>query len=209
MNIRYMLLFLLYTACNQTSWCYKDLHPDVLHALKPVLSNIYHLSAQEVQDIVKQDVGPIMYVTAQELHAKMEQASKPVVVNVLTQKWYDDCHIQGSINISLKDLIYVAQTWDKDQEIIVYCALDECDASQKAYILLRCMGFQNVADYQGGIKEWFNLGLPIVGPCAASYLHDDLNRVFEQYAQDADFQDCLVIKKIRLKPISEYIANGI
>lgn len=195
MNIRSVLFLLVYFISAYASWQYKDLHPEVLQALEQVLGNIYHLSAQEVQDIVKQDVGPIIYITAQELHEKMQQAPYPVVVNVLTQKWYDDCHIQGSINISLKDLIYVAQTWARDQEIVVYCALDECDASQKAYILLRCMGFNHVADYQGGIKEWFNLGLPIVGPCAASYLHDELSRVFEQYADDADFQDCLVIKK--------------
>lgn len=199
MNKRYFLFFLLYSSINlTTSWHYKNLHPDVVNRLEQVLSNIYHLSAQEVQEIVKQDVGPIAYITAQELYAKMEQSPRPVIVNVLTQKWYEDCHIQGSINISLKDLIYVAQTWDRNQEIIVYCALDECDASQKAYILLRCMGFANVADYQGGIKEWFNLGLPTVGPCCASYLHDDLSRVFEQYIQDLDFQDCLIIKKSKV-----------
>lgn len=146
--------------------------PESLQALEPILGNIYHISTQELLEIIKQDVGHTKHITAQELYKKMQAQSDLLVINVLTQNWYQDCHITGSQNAPLKELIYLAENWNRDQEIVVYCALDECDASQKACVLLTYMGFANVYEYNGGIKEWFNLKLPVQGPCAATYLQN-------------------------------------
>ncbi len=161
-------------------WCAatqaRALLPESLQVLEPVLGNIYHLSTQDILNLIQQDVGEIKHITAQELYAKMQAQPNLLVINVLTQNWYQDCHIAGSQNAPLKELPYLADEWDRSQEIVVYCALDECDASEKACVLLACMGFTNVYEYSGGIKEWFNLELPTNGPCAASYLQESVRK---------------------------------
>ena len=83
-----------------------------------------------------------------------------LVINVLPEVYYNDCHIKGSFNAPLKKLVDLAQSWDRSQKIVLYCALDECDAGEKGCILLHCMGFNDVRDYRGGIKEWVPAWLP-------------------------------------------------
>jgi rhodanese-related sulfurtransferase len=110
-------------------------------------------------------------ITADQLKQKMSSNSDMLVINVLTEKYYKDCHIAGSINVPLPALVEHAASWNQSQRIVVYCALDECDAGEKAAILLAQMGFTDVADYKGGIKEWFQLGYPTQGPALSDYLH--------------------------------------
>jgi len=44
----------------------------------------------------------------------------------------------------------------KNIPIVVYCAHEDCDASEKLLNKLIKCGFVNVIDYPGGIEEWFN-----------------------------------------------------
>ena len=101
----------------------------------------------------------------------MEANPDLCVINVLPPSLHNDCHITGSINVPLKEIVEAMASWDRDKEIIVYCALYECDAGEKAYVLLSCMGFTNVTDYSGGIKEWYQLGYPTQGPATYSFLN--------------------------------------
>jgi hypothetical protein len=41
------------------------------------------------------------------------------------------------------------------------------------------MGFTNVIDYEGGIKEWYQLGYDTHGPASASYLHETVSKLHE------------------------------
>ncbi len=169
----------------------KQMSPEVMQALEEVVDEIYNLSTQDMQEIVGQDFGCIPEITAKELQQKMADNPDLLVVNVLSNYWYQDCHIQGSVSVPLKDLIYKVQSWDRDQEIVVYCALDACDAGEKAYVLLRCMGFHAVVDYPGGMKEWFKLGYPVEGPCAGWYLHEKKSRSFDCLPKDFDFKESI------------------
>lgn len=176
----------------------RQLSPEMLAMLERVIDEIYHLNTQDIQDIVQQDFGCIPGISADDLRAKMAQNPNLLVINVLSEKWYLDCHIAGSINVPLDKLIYQMDGYDRSQEVVVYCALDECDASEKAYVLLRCMGFESVIDYRGGIKEWFQLGYAIEGSCFSSYLHDKTGNRFDPSVTCAfDFDFCTVLKKTR------------
>ena len=128
------------------------------------------------------------------MREKIERNQDLVVINVLPEKYYKDCHIAGSISVPLKEIIYLAKDWEKSQEIVVYCALDECDAGEKAYILLKCMDFQTVYDYPGGINEWYQLGYEVAGPCASWYLHEKIGTKAKEIcalSEDFDFKDAL------------------
>jgi rhodanese-related sulfurtransferase len=174
----------------------RQLSLEMVALLERVINDIYHLSTQDIQEIVQQDFGYIPDISAPKLLSRMEQSQNILVINVLSEKWYHDCHIAGSINVPLDKLIYQMEGYDRTQEVIVYCALNECDASEKAYVLLKCMGFENVVDYRGGIKEWFQLGYPIEGACVSSYLHDKIgNRFDAEETCTFDFDFCTVLKK--------------
>ncbi len=89
-----------------------------------------------------------------------------MVVNVLSKDHYDECHIEGSINAPFDELEKHAQSWDKQKEIVVYCASYICSASKNAYHKLKKMGFTHVHAYEGGTKEWKEKGFPVNGSCA-------------------------------------------
>ena len=92
------------------------------------------------------------------------------VINVLSEEAYNDCHILGSLNVPLKKLKTAAEKWNKEQEIIVYCASYTCPASKEAFKVLKELGFANIWAYEGGMKEWKQKGLDSVGPCVLDYL---------------------------------------
>ena len=176
----------------------RQLSPEMLDLLEKVIDDIYHLNTEDIQNIVQQDFGCIPGISAEDLRAKMATNPNLLVINVLSEKWYRDCHIAGSINVPLDKLIYQMEHYDRDQEVVVYCALDACDASEKAYVLLRCMGFESVVDYRGGIKEWFQLGYAIEGSCFSSYLHDKTGTRFDASVTCGfDFDLCSMLKETR------------
>ncbi len=169
----------------------KQMSPEVLQALEEVVDEIYDLNTQDIQELVCQDFGCIPEISAEELQQKKIDNPDILVLNVLSDYWYHDCHITGSINVPLKELIYTVQDWNRSQEIVVYCALDKCDAGEKAYVLLRCMGFSSVVDYSGGMKEWFQLGYPVEGPCVGWYLHEKQSRIFDFLPTEFDFKQTI------------------
>jgi hydroxyacylglutathione hydrolase len=109
----------------------------------------------------------IRLITAEQLHEKNEHSSGHMVINVLGEDAYAACHIQGSINVPFDRLATTAASWQKNKEIIVYCSSAQCSASKKAYALLVGLGFINVYEYAGGMKEWREKGLPVGGTCVA------------------------------------------
>ena len=99
------------------------------------------------------------------------------VVNVLDKKHYDDCHITGSIHVSIDKLESFASTLDKERsEVIFYCSNYMCTTSGFAAKKLMNLGFKNVAAYEGGTAEWYQRGLPTEGPAQESYLKMVINK---------------------------------
>ena len=101
---------------------------------------------------------------------KQVLASGGKVINVLDTKYFDDCHIKGSISVPLRELSDKAQAWDRAMPIVTYCAHEECTASRQALEILEDLGFSNATAYEGGMREWKVLGLPCEGPCKMDYL---------------------------------------
>ncbi len=136
-----------------------------------IRKDLYKISAPDLQNFFGIKLAEVPTTSAEDLKLKMEIDPDLCVINVLPPILHNDCHITDSINIPLKELVDTMASWDRDKEIIVYCALYECDAGEKAYILLSCLGFTNVTDYSGGIKEWFQMDYPTQGPATYSFLH--------------------------------------
>lgn len=144
-----------------------------------IQDRLYKVSAARLQRFLETSFEAPPLIEADALKEAMEKDPELTVINVLPQVLHDDCHIKGSTNVPLKELVETAQAWPKDKKIIVYCALAECDAGEKAYILLSCLGFTDVTDYEGGIKEWFQLGYATVGPANSDFLHTKSSKISE------------------------------
>lgn len=102
-----------------------------------------------------------------------DQKKDLYVVNVLDKEEYDDCHIKGSINVPFDMLEQNVKKFDKDSTIVLYCSNYRCTASKEGVKMLRDMGFKNVYAYEAGMADWYQKGLPVEGPCGASYLKQE------------------------------------
>ena len=96
-----------------------------------------------------------------------------VVVNVLDKKYYEDCHIQGSVHIPFEDIEARIKTFDKNNHYVFYCSNYACTAAPFTATMLKEAGFPKVSVYHGGIVEWYQKKYPCVGPAELSYLKDE------------------------------------
>ncbi len=111
-------------------------------------------------------------ISAKELLEKINQNPELLIINVLDEQYFKDCHITGSINITYDHLVETLAGLDKEKEIILYCANKNCPKSHQACLLLADLGFVNIYEFSGGITQWLQLGFATTGPCKLSYLHN-------------------------------------
>lgn len=101
-------------------------------------------------------------LTKEKLKQMIDDHEDFVLINVLAEEYFDQEHIPGSVNISVKQEDFVdkvkARLPDKSKKVVVYCASFECQASTAAAKKLADDGYQDVYDYEGGIKEWKEAG---------------------------------------------------
>jgi len=94
-----------------------------------------------------------------------------VMVNVLDKKLYDDCHITGSINVTVSEIEdYASKKIDKNAEVVFYCSNYMCSASEFARKKLVELGFAKVFVYEGGMADWYQRGYPSTGEAKSPYL---------------------------------------
>jgi rhodanese-related sulfurtransferase len=105
------------------------------------------------------------HIDTQTLKQRLDKGDEFVLVNALSPEAFSEGHIPGSDNLpaTQEDLAEKAGhlAGSKDEEIIVYCASPECDASTKAAHKLEDAGFTNVVEYDGGMKEWKESGYEV------------------------------------------------
>jgi len=93
-----------------------------------------------------------------------------LVVNVLSEQLYDDSHIKGSICVPFQELDSFIKNLDAHSHVVFYCSNYMCTSSGYAAKKAREHGIKNACAYEGGTAEWYQMGLPIEGPCKQMYL---------------------------------------
>lgn len=80
------------------------------------------------------------------------------LVNTLPAEAFEDTKIPGAINVPLESHDFAArveqETGGKNKPVIVYCASEQCDSSEKAADKLESAGFTTVLRYTGGAAAW-------------------------------------------------------
>ncbi len=86
-----------------------------------------------------------------------------VILDVRTPREYEMGRIEGSINIDYHSPTFEAELekLDRDKMYLVYCLAGI--RSRNAAKMMERLGFRDVRNMLGGIRQWDLEGLPIVG----------------------------------------------
>jgi rhodanese-related sulfurtransferase len=97
-------------------------------------------------------------ITTDGLKALQSQNGDLTLVNTLSAEAFGNTKIPGAVNVPLSDRDFAAHVEQiaggKDKPVVVYCANQECDASEKAAQKLEAAGFTTVSRYTGGAAAW-------------------------------------------------------
>jgi len=98
-------------------------------------------------------------LTAEELNTKIDSGESFHLVETLLAEEYDKWHIPGAINVHFNKIGEEARArFEEDDQIVVYCHDEDCNASPIAAKKLESMGFKNVFEFPGGKKAWKEAG---------------------------------------------------
>ncbi|MFW5738626.1 MAG: rhodanese-like domain-containing protein [Spirochaetota bacterium] len=101
-------------------------------------------------------------ITAEQLKEKIDRGDDFRLVETLLPREYEKWHLPGAINIHFNKIGKQArEKFSEDDEIVVYCHDEECNASPIAAKKLESMGFTNVVEFPGGKKAWREAGYPV------------------------------------------------
>jgi len=108
------------------------------------------------------DAPVVPQITRQELLRRLHDPSL-TIVNVLPRVAFEEAHIPRSISLPAADIPQLAGTLlpDKTADIALYCASHTCHAAAKAVGVLNELGYRRVRDFDGGMAEWTEAGLPV------------------------------------------------
>jgi rhodanese-related sulfurtransferase len=97
-------------------------------------------------------------ITTDALKALLDKDQDLTLVNTLGAESFEKTKIPGAVNVPLSDSGFTAHVermaGGKDKSIVVYCANQQCDASEKAAQKLEAAGFTDVSRYTGGAAAW-------------------------------------------------------
>ena len=98
-------------------------------------------------------------VSPQELSKVQDEI---VLIDVRTPQEYEQGHIENSVNINIAGDSFKEEVekLDKSQPVYVYCKVG--GRSARAASMLKEMGFEEVYDLEGGIRNWESSGMEIV-----------------------------------------------
>lgn len=98
-----------------------------------------------------------------QLQARLAAAPRPVLVEALPRKYFDDWHLPNARHVPHDEVRALAPSVlpDMNAEIVVYCASDTCQNSHIAARVLEQIGYTDVSVYAGGKQDWSDAGLPV------------------------------------------------
>ena len=120
------------------------------------------MAAKEKKDMPSSLPG-IKNIGAEELKRWMDQKKKFVLLDNRLRIDFEKEHIKGAELLTVDDLIknpQIADKYNKEDIIVVYCNGVKCWRSPAAALLLQHLGFKNIYWYREGIPDWIKRGYP-------------------------------------------------
>lgn len=114
--------------------------------------------AKSYEDMVKEAKSATEQTDAEAVHAALAAGEDVAIIDVREPSEWEEGHISGATNIPRGVLEYHAadKLPGKSTRIVVHCALGGRGAL--AARSLKEMGYENVANMDGGVKGWREKG---------------------------------------------------
>jgi rhodanese-related sulfurtransferase len=97
-------------------------------------------------------------ITTDQLKDSLDKGDDVTLVNTLAAESFEKTRIPGAVNIPLDNSDFAArveqEAGGKDKPVVVYCASQQCNSSEKAAQKLEEAGFTDVTRYTDGAAAW-------------------------------------------------------
>ncbi|MCW4033558.1 MAG: rhodanese-like domain-containing protein [Candidatus Bathyarchaeota archaeon] len=113
-------------------------------------------------DAENDNIEEVRIVDRDALKKKIDKNEDFVLFDARILKSYEKEHIIGAISLPVNEAKDRAEIIipDKNKEIIVYCSSKYCSTSAFLAEILVDLGYTNVANYEGGMRDWIEAGYP-------------------------------------------------
>lgn len=117
---------------------------------------LYHACAKGDGSASQDSQASAKIINIEELKSLVDSKTPMALIDARGDKWFDGNLIIGAQRLpSDVSLEAIESTLpDKNELIVVYCGGEQCPASKILAKRLVELGYKNVNDYHGGIKEW-------------------------------------------------------
>jgi len=120
------------------------------------------------RELLAQVRDEIDEVSSSEVHGRMGEIDRPLLLDVREQNEWEEGHLPGAIHVPRGNLEarIEATLPDKSREIVTYCAVGARSAfAAKSLVEL---GYANVSSMSGGFADWKHNGFDVQTPRALS-----------------------------------------
>lgn len=113
---------------------------------------------QFLLSLVENLKNPHDSIRVKDLHAQLDSADRPLLLDIRSEEHFAESHIPGSMNIPQDDLDqrFTELPDDRDAAIVTLCNIGKF--SKYATLYLKSRGYRNVRSAKGGLDEWIRKG---------------------------------------------------
>jgi len=104
--------------------------------------------------------GQVPEINSEELHAQLQEAPPPLVIDVRTNLEFAQGHIDGAINVPITELNSRLESLDlyTDNSVVAICLT--AHRSIPAVRLFQEAGIEDACQLEGGMLAWNRAGFP-------------------------------------------------
>lgn len=104
--------------------------------------------------------NPFDTIPVDELRKSLDDASRPVMVDIRPPELFTQSHIPGSVNIPMEEIPQRTAEFPEDRQapVVMVCGIGKFSKHWTLY--MKSMGYRNVRSLKGGINEWVRKGAP-------------------------------------------------
>ena len=115
-----------------------------------------------LRTLIAASFADVPTVSTSELAAELASSRKPLLLDARSAAEYAVSHLPGARHAPPEDEARLFRELPRDTPIVVYCSVGV--RSARLARALSAAGAERVFNLRGGLFDWANRGLPLVGP---------------------------------------------
>lgn len=127
----------------------------------PTPEEVPPTTVEEVAPQIPTTMKEVPRISAEELKERIDNGEAIVIGDTRVQSVFDINHIAGAISIPSTEVEALLDDLPLDQEIVLYCACRNEEASASVALTMYENGYENVSVLLGGLGKWIEAGYPV------------------------------------------------